>query len=59
MFAPEEKSFDQIYNNINEKRKSTNDDFYIAEHAKLPATVLRLAAVLYVLEGVSCFFFEI
>ena len=56
MLVPLENSFDIIYNYINDKRKLNKDESLIAEYAKLPSIVLRLSAVLHVIEEVSYIF---
>ena len=41
-----------IYDIINSKKEGILDDVYLGEYSKMPGTVLRLSAVLHILEEV-------
>ncbi len=51
-FYFENYGFDNVYNLINSKKKQNTDEHYVGEYAKLPGTVLRLSAVLHIIEEV-------
>jgi hypothetical protein len=53
VLIPDNFSFDIIYDIINSKKQGTLDDVYLGEYSKMPGTVLRLSAVLHILEEVS------